>query len=228
MRMRKSVVVLAAVALFSLSSVGYSKNAHLLRMQNRLASLAQGTKNLLVKNGNKPALLRQLAAGTALGIMVCTTQIGCGGATALQGVAQEQQYVRSPAEIMGREVHFAIEGKNYVGYVVNTISSDKVAIDNFTGQIIEVETNNVLGVRIKDHNDERRMVNVAANEEGQKFKQGLVVAIYDSNFYEILVGGYIDFEDNVHLLEFPEVVITHFDNIAIFGEHVDVSGEEFD
>ena len=226
MQVRKSVLVLALVALFGLANVGYGKNN--LRLLDRLQNLTQGTKSLLLKSNGKPALLQQLAAGAALGILVCTTQIGCGGATALRGVTQEQQYVRSPDEIMGRHVHFTIGVNNYVGYVDRVISSDKVGIDIFTGQIIEVETKNILGVRIEEHSDEWREVSVATNEEGQKFKHGLVVAVYDSNFYEIVIGGHVDFEDNLHLLEFPEILITHFDNIAIFGEHVPYPEEPLD
>ena len=218
--MRSGLLVLTL--LVGLASVGYSKNGHVLnKVQQRMMSLSHKAKRLFVKGDSKHALWQQLAVGTGLAILACTN-IGCGGGAALRGVTQEQQYVRSPEEIMGRHVHFFSEGKDYVGYVADALDSDEVSIDLYDGSIMDIKTHQVRGLQIELHHDEGRQVVLASREEGQQFLHAFVVTVYDSNYYELMVGAYVDYVGNLHVMDHPYVIITHFDNIvSIFGEPID-------
>lgn len=222
MQMRNGVLALAMVALFGLANVGYSKNVRLLdAVQKRATSLSQGVKRLFVNDSGKHALWQQLATGAGLAIIACTS-INCGGSVALQGVAQEQQYVRSPEEIIGRYVHFVSEGKDYIGYVDEATNSDEVEIDLFDGSIMTVKTKQVRGVMIEEHHDEGRQVILKSAEEGQIFLHAYVAKVYDSNYYELFVGAYIDNDGEMNLMEFPYIIVTHFNNIIkVFGEPID-------
>ena len=222
MRMRGGVVVLTVVALVGLTTAGHSKNKHLLdAVQKRMTSLSHQARRLFVKAEGTHALWQKLAAGAGLALITCTS-MSCGGGTALRGVAQEQQYVRSPEEILGRHVHFVIEGRDYVGYVADATASDEVSIDLYDGNVMSAKTHQVRGVRIETHDDERRQVLIASGEEGKKFLHAFVVAVYDSNSYELMVGAYIDHDDQLRIMEFPYVIIVNFENIiSIFGEPFD-------
>ena len=214
--------MLAVVALLGLATAGHSKNVRLLNaVQQRMASLSHGAKRLFVKGDGDYALVQKLAAGAGLALLACTS-ISCGGSAALRGVAQQQQYVRSPAEIFGRHVHFVIDGHDHVGYVYSATAADEVSIDLYDGNIVTAKTNQVRGLRIDLHADERRQVIIDTNEEGRKSLHGFVVAVYDSNYYEIMIGAYADFESNLHMMEFPYVVVIHYDEIiSVFGEPSD-------
>ena len=189
MQMRSSVLVLALVALFGLTTVGHGKNVRLLdAAQKRIASLSHGAKRLFINGDGDYALLKKLYVGASLAIIACT-QISCGGGAALQGVTQQQQYVRSTEEIIGRHVHFVADGRDYVGYVSESTNTNKVEIDLYDGSIMEIKTSQVRGIRIETHHDEGRQVTIPTNEEGKKFMHGFVVGVYDSNYYELMIGG---------------------------------------
>ena len=222
MRMRGRVAVLAVVALVGLDTTAHSKDRHLLGIaQKHIAHLSHRAKRLFVKGGGEHALWQKLAAGAGLVLITCTN-MSCGGSASLQGVAQEQQYVRSPAEILGRHVHFVIDGHDYVGYVANAIAADEISIDLYDGNAVSAKTHQVRGVRIETHPDKRRQVLIASDEAGKKFLHAFVVAVYDSNSYELMIGAYIDHDDHMHILEFPYVIIVNFEDIiTIFGEPFD-------
>ena len=58
---------------------------------------------------------------------------------------------------------------------------------------------------------------------------GFVVGVYDSNYYELMIGGYYDNNGHMHIMEYPYVIITHFNNIVgLFGEEPFKFGEPFD
>ena len=222
MQRRSGVLVLAMVLLLGLASGGYGKNARLLdKVHKRIANIAHGTKRLLIKGDGEHALLQKLVAGAGLAILVCTS-VSCGGSAALRGVEHQQQYVRSAEEIMGRHVHFVSEGHDYMGYVTDAPASDEVSIDLYDGHIMTVKTSQVRGIRLDTHQDERLQVILNSTEEGQKFRHAFVVAVYDDNFYELVVGAYMDHNGNMVMMEFPYVIITHFDDIvSVFGEPFD-------
>ena len=220
MQMKKCLVVLA-ILLFGLASESYGNNNMRLlsRAKNRIASLAQGTKQLFLKSEGKHALWQKLAMSAGIAILACTS-INCGGGTALRGVSQQhQQYVRSPAEIMGRHVHFVSEGRHYIGYVHERIANDEVSIDLYDGNILNIKTDQVLGLRINDHPDERRQVLVETSEEGKTFLHAFVAAVYDDNYYELVVGAYVDDYDQMTALDSPYVILIYKKDIyAVFGE----------
>lgn len=222
MRMRGGVAVLVVVALVALATAGHSKNRHLLdAVQKHMTSLSHRAKRLFVKGAGEHALWQKLAAGAGLVLITCTN-MSCGGSTALQGVAQGQQYVRSPEEILGRHVHFVFDGRDYVGYVADATAADEISIDLYDGNVVSAKTHQVRGIRIETHPDEQRQVLIASDEEGKKFLHAFVVAVYDSNSYELMVGAYIDHDDHMHVIEFPYVIIVNFENIiSMFGEPFD-------
>ena len=208
--------------LLSLTTTGHSKNGRLFdALHKRMASLSHGAKRLFVKGEGEYALVQKLAAGAGLALLACTS-ISCGGSTALQGVAQQQQYVRSPAEIVGRHVHFVSEGQDYVGYVHSAVGANTLSINTYDGGTLEVESDAVLGVRIENHADERRQVVIPTEEEGEKFRHGFVIAVYDDNFYEVMIGAYVNHDDVLRIIEFPYVIIINYDEItSVFGEPFD-------
>ena len=220
--MRSSVLVLALVALFSLTTVGHGKNVRLLdAAQKRIASLSHGAKRLFVNGDGDYALVKKLYMGASLAIIACT-QMSCGGGAALQGVTQQQQYVRSPEEILGRHVHFVADGHDYVGQVAESTNTNTVEIDLYDGSIMEIKTSEVRGLHIEEHHDEGRQVKLNSAEEGQTFLHAYVVKVYDSNYYELFVGAYYDNAGELQFTEFPYVIVTHFDNIVeVFGEPFD-------
>ena len=219
--MRSSVLVLALVALFSLTTVGHGKNVRLLdAAQKRIASLSHGAKRLFVNGDGDYALVKKLYMGASLMLIACN--MSCGGGIALQGVTQQQQYVRSPEEILGRHVHFVAEGRDYVGYVADSPNSDEVSIDLYDGSIMKAKTSQVRGIRIDMHDDGGRQVIIDTNEEGKKFMHGFVVTVYDSNYYEIMIGAYVDFDNTLRIVEFPYIVVIPYDEITdVFGETSD-------
>ncbi len=222
MRVRSGILVLATVALFGLATAGHSKNGRLFNaVQKRMTSLSQGAKRLFIKGDGEYALAQKLVAGASLMLIACTGGISCGG-SALLGVTQEQQYVRSPEEILGRHVHFVINGRDYVGYVADAPASDEVSIDLYDGSIMSAKISQVRGVRIEMHHDEQRQVIIAGHEKGRELLHAFVIAVYDSGAYELLVGAYVDHDGNVQVMKFPYVVITSFENIiSVFGEPLD-------
>ena len=220
--MRSSVLVLALVALFGLTTIGHGKNVRLLdAAQKRIASLSHGAKRLFVNGDGDYALVKKLYAGAGLMLLACTN-MSCGGGIVLQGVTQQQQYVRSPEEILGRHVHFVAEGRDYVGYVADSPNTDEISIDLYDGNIMEAKTSQVRGIRIDMHDDRGRQVITDTNEEGKKIMHGFVVEVYDSNYYEIMIGAYIDFNNNLRIMEFPYIVVIPYDEITdVFGEPSD-------
>ena len=221
MQRRSGVLVLAIVLLLGLASGGYGKNARLLdKVHKRIANIAHGTKRLLIKGDGEHALLQKLVASAGLAILVCTN-ISC--YVYLGGGEGQQQYLHSAEEIMARHVHFVSEGHHRVGYVaVGDPASDEVNITLYDSSIMTAKTSQVRGVRLDTHRDEWRQALLDSTEEGQKFLHASIVAVYDDNFYELMVGAYLDHNDNMVKMESPYVIITHFDDIvSVFGEPFD-------
>ncbi len=224
MRIGSCVLALASLLLSSTADTGYGKqgNLQLAKGRKRLTKVTQKLTQFVVKGQGSHVSRQKLIAGAGLALLMCTSHLSCGGGTALRGVALQQQYVRSPEEIVGRHVHFVSGGRDYVGYVADALASDEVSIDLYDGSIMTAKTDQVRGIRIDAHHDEHRQVMLTSHDKDKKFWHGLVVAVYDSNFYELMIVAYIDSEGNLHTIVSPYVIITHFDNILpALGEAVD-------
>ena len=164
--MRSVVALLTVVVLVGLTTAGHSKNKPLLdAVQKRMASLSHQAKRLFVKGEGEHAVWQKLAAGAGLALITCTS-MSCG--VALRGVAQEQQYVRSP------------------------------------------EMRDLL---IEAHPDEDRGVVIASDEEGKQYLYGLVASVYDNDSYEVMVGAYMDHDNNLRKVESPYMTIVSSEDI---------------
>ena len=231
MKTKSGVLVLAAALLLTFSSEAFSSNGRLLsRVKQRLAaSMPHGIKQVLLPTEGKQSLVQQIIMGAGIAMMLCTlpscSKLGLTsqGNAPLQGAAPQQKgYVRTANEVIDRHVHFINEGKHQVGYVEASISATKISIDLYNGNMVEIETNQVQGIRIDEHDDEGRQVIIANNNEGQPdLLHAFVISVYDSNYYEVMVGGYINDNDRLIILERPYVIVIPYEEIvSVFGEQV--------
>ena len=233
MKTKSRVLVFAAALLLAFGSDAFgSNNSRLLsRVKQRLATvIPNSVKQVFLRGENKHSLVQQLLMGAGLAVMVCTMP-SCGllgpssqGGIVLQGVApQQQDYVRTPEEVLGRHVHFIFEGKDQVGYVADAISATVISIDLYNGSIVDIETKQIKGLRIDEHDDEGKQVIIANNREGQPDRlHAFVLSVYDSSYYELMVGGYINDNDRLTIIEHPYVIVIPYREIdSTFGEIID-------
>ena len=206
--MRSVVVLLTVVLLVGLTTAGHSRNNRLLdAVQKRMTGLSHKAKRLFVKSDGEHAVWQKLAAGAGLALITCTS-MSCGGDTS-RGVEQEQYGLE---EILGRRVHFVIEGKDYAGHVAEITASDEVRVI-YDGNVMSVKTHQVHGIRVERHPDEQWQVLIASEEEGIQYLYGMVTAVYDSNKYEIVVFIHIDYDNNMHNTESLYKVISDYERL---------------
>ena len=230
MKTRNRVLVLAAAVLLAYSYEAFGNNTRMFsRLKQRLAAnMPHSIKQVFLRAKDKQSLVQQLIMGASIAAMVCTLP-SCGklgltsqGTETLRGVApQPQDYVRTAEEVIGRHVHFIVEGKHQVGYVADAISATQVKIDPYSGNLIDIETKQIQGIEISGHADQGKQIIISNDEEGlPKILHAFILAVYDSNYYEVMVGGYID-------ESFNRLVITEkrFVTIIPYDKIIAVSGQ---
>ena len=216
MRMWRFVVVTLVLALVT---TAHGKNGRLTdTARQRLASLAGHVKQAL--GSSNSALVQKLVTGAGIVVITCANISCSSNSLALHGVAQQQhQYVRAPEELLGRHVHFVVDGVDHIGYVTEAVSTNEVNIDLYDGVIVTVDTKQISGVRINEHPDERRQVLVRSDIEAVTSLHGFVLAVYDNGYYEIMVGAYVDANDNLQMLDNHRTILVPFAEIlSVMGE----------
>ena len=232
MKTKSRVLVLTAALLLTFGSEAFSNNVSLFsRAKQRLAaSMPNSIKQVFLRGEDKHSLVQQLLVGAGLAAMVCTLpacyqlRLNSPGVEPLYGVPPQQRgYVRTPEEVLGRHVHFIAAGKHQVGYVADAISATEISIDLYNGSIIDIDTRQVQGIRIDEHNDEGKQVIIATDDIRQPdLLHAFILSVYDSNYYEVMVGGYINNLNRLIVIERPYVIVIPYKEIvSVFGEAAD-------